>query len=163
VEIDIRIGINTGTVSAGNMGSARKFQYTVMGDPVNLAARLEPINKDYGTRCILGPLTRTAVADAPDLVLRRLDRIVVKGKTEPVEIYELCECASRAPWIDSYEEGLGHLWARRWDEAEAAFLRAEAGRGGDAASALQRARLAAYRSDPPEPDWNGAWVRASKD
>lgn len=163
VEIDIRIGINTGTVSAGNMGSARKFQYTVIGDPVNLAARLEPINKDYGTRCILGPLTRTAVADAPDLVLRRLDRIVVKGKTEPVEIYELCECASRAPWIDSYEEGLNHLWARRWDEAEAAFLRAEAERGGDAASALQRERLAAYRADPPEPDWNGAWVRASKD
>jgi len=163
VRIDIRIGINSGTVSAGNMGSARKFQYTVMGDPVNLAARLEPINKDYGTRCILGPRTAAALANETDLVLRRLDRIVVKGKTEPVEIFELCETATRGPWVDAYEAGLVHLWARRWDEADEAFARADRLRGGDEASRLQRVRVAAYRTDPPPAGWNGAWVRSSKD
>lgn len=163
VLIDIRIGINSGIVSAGNMGSARKFQYTVMGDAVNLAARLEPINKDYGTRCIIGPTTRAAVLQDASLILRRLDRIVVKGKTEPVEISELCECTAHEPWITAYEEGLEALWSRRWDEAEAAFQQTIRQRGDDAASRLQLSRLAIYRQTPPPPDWNGAWVRTSKD
>lgn len=163
VRIDIRIGINSGTVSAGNMGSERKFQYTVMGDAVNLAARLEPANKDYGSRCIIGPLTRKAVAGASDIVCRRLDRIVVKGKTEPVEIFELCELERVEPWLQQYNTALEALWARRWDEAERGFRAVLAARPGDGAACLMLSRLEAYRQDPPPDGWNGAWVRQAKD
>jgi adenylate cyclase len=163
VRIDVRIGINSGMVSAGNMGSARKFQYTVMGDAVNLAARLEPANKDYGSRCIIGSPTRDAVRSASDLVLRRLDRIVVKGKTEPVEIYELCELDQPGPWIAQHEAALADLWDRRWDEAEAGFRAVLQSRPGDGAAQLMLQRLEVYRQTPPPPGWKGAWVRASKD
>jgi adenylate cyclase len=74
-------------VSAGNMGSAQKMQYTVMGDEVNLAARLEPANKDYGTQIILGPQTYAGAKER--IWARTLDKIIVKGRSEPVLIYEL--------------------------------------------------------------------------
>jgi class 3 adenylate cyclase len=163
VVIDIRMGLNSGIVSAGNMGSQQKFQYTVMGDPVNLAARLEPINKDYGTRCILGPRTHAAIKGAPDLITRKLDRIVVKGKTEAVEIYELCEMDHREPWLAVYEDALQAFWDRRWSEAEKGFSKVVRENPGDGAARLMLERLAANQAAPPPADWNGAWVRTSKD
>lgn len=163
VRIDMRIGINSGTVSAGNMGSLRKVQYTVMGDAVNLAARLEPINKDYGTRCIIGPATRAALRPEEGLVTRLLDRIVVKGKTEAVEIHELSALAERPSWMNDYESGLRALWDRQWDRAERAFHAVLAREPGEGASTCMLARLQSYRLQPPPPEWSGAHIRTAKD
>ncbi len=162
----VRMGINSGVVSAGNMGSAQKQQYTVMGDDVNLAARLEPTNKDYKTSIIMGPNTYPLAESA--VHARKLDKIVVKGKRIAVLIYELIGLKEIAPdfpaWAVHYERGLDLLWARAWDEAETAFRTASSLRyGGDPASELQITRLSGYRVDPPPPEWQGEYVRLAKD
>lgn len=87
--IDIGCGLNTGMVSVGNMGSAERFAYTVMGDVVNLAARLESITKQYGVRCVLSQNSYGRFKNPSDYLIRDLDDIVVKGKREAVKIYEL--------------------------------------------------------------------------
>ncbi len=86
-ELHVRMGINTGPVAAGNMGSKKRFQYTVMGDAVNLASRLEGANKNYGTRILIGENTRQAIGERFNV--RFLDKLTVKGKTQPVNVYEL--------------------------------------------------------------------------
>ncbi|HUB68053.1 MAG TPA: adenylate/guanylate cyclase domain-containing protein [Candidatus Methylacidiphilales bacterium] len=162
----VRIGINTGMVSSGNMGSAQKMQYTVMGDAVNLAARLEPASKDYGTQIIIGPQT---FAEAKKRIkARALDKIVVKGRSEAVLIYELLgldeeQTGARPPWLDAYEQGLEQFWQRHWDEADRLFEQAARLRGGDPPSLVQRARIRQYRATPPPPDWQGEFTRQQKD
>ncbi len=94
--VSIRIGINTGPMIVGNMGSKDRFNYTVLGDAVNLGARLEPLNKQYDTKVIVSEFTRNALPGdphdtGPKIYLRKLDRITVKGKTHPVTIYELLD------------------------------------------------------------------------
>jgi adenylate cyclase len=86
-ELDIGIGINSGTMIAGNIGSDRIMSYTVIGDAVNLGARLESLNKEYGTRIIISEATRKLLSQ-PTMV-RALGDVVVKGKTQPVSIYEV--------------------------------------------------------------------------
>jgi adenylate cyclase len=159
----VRIGVNTGTVSAGNMGSDQKLQYTVMGDEVNLAARLEPTNKDYGSKIIIGPLTYTLAKDR--IRARILDKIVVKGKKEAVTIYELLGIGAAPPdaWATLYEKGLECLWRRQWDEADRYFEQADQLRGGDKASKLQQERTRHYRANPPGENWQGAFTRLAKD
>src|SRR3989344_1644122 len=87
--INIGIGLNTGKVIVGNMGSAKRFNYTVMGDEVNLSSRLQGLNKEYGTQCIESESTRDAIVDDPTFCIRELDVVVVKGKTAPKKIFEL--------------------------------------------------------------------------
>jgi len=160
----VRIGVNTGMVSAGNMGSAQKMQYTVMGDEVNLAARLEPTNKDYGTQIILGPQTFAGAKER--IWARTLDKIIVKGRSEPVLIYEmlgLAESPGPGAWLAAYEEGLKCLWQRQWDEADLLFEKAIHLRGGDPPSELQRARIRGYRLHPPTSNWQGEFTRLGKD
>jgi adenylate cyclase len=160
----VRIGINTGMVSAGNMGSAQKMQYTVMGDEVNLAARLEPANKDYGTQIILGPQTYAGAKE--HIHARTLDKIIVKGRSEAVLIYELLglsEAPAPGAWLAAYEQGLECLWHRQWDEADLMFEKAIRLRGGDSPSELQRARIQQYRVHPPASNWQGEFTRAAKD
>jgi adenylate cyclase len=118
VELLVRIGINSGPVTAGNMGSERKFQYTVVGDAVNLSARLEPFNKDFGTDIIVGPVTRARLQDR--LVTRPLCRVAVHGKEEYVEISELVGFrgsvpASRMEAIAAYAAALDAFRRRDWD------------------------------------------------
>jgi adenylate cyclase len=165
IEIGVRMGINSGVVSAGNMGSESKFQYTVMGDAVNLAARLEPTNKDYGTYIILGNHTRELAGEA--ILARVLDLLVVKGKTEPVRIYELLgmrQSGDDTPdWARAYEEGFEKMLKRDWDGARAAFERCKQLRGSDEAAETMLARVADFRNNPPLEDWNGAYVRKKKD
>lgn len=162
----VRIGINTGQVSAGNMGSDQKKQYTVMGDEVNLAARLEPTNKDYGTLIIIGPETYAGAKSR--IRARMLDKIIVKGRSEAVLIYELLGLAADktpAPgeWLKAYEQGLEQMWKRQWDEADQLFEKAIRLRGEDSASELQRARIREYRQHTPPSDWQGEFVRLKKD
>jgi len=162
----VRIGVNTGTVTAGNMGSNKKFQYTVMGDAVNQAARFEPANKDYSTRIIIGETTRRGAGDAVET--RLLDKIVVKGKTRPIQIYELiCRAgemdASKAEVVKHYVEALMLHWERKWDEATVLLDKALAIDAEDGPCGLLKRRVQWYMAHPPHDEWQGEYVRETKD
>ncbi len=164
--IHVRMGINSGRVTAGNMGSERRQQFTVMGDAVNQAARLEPVNKDYGTRIIIGQATYDIAKDS--IETRMLDKIVVAGKTQPVCIYELIGrkgsvASGPAEFASVYEDALRLHWERRWDDAEKMLEKAARFEQGDGAVLRLKKRIAFYRQNPPPSEWVGEYVRASKD
>jgi adenylate cyclase len=165
-EIWVRMGINSGSVTAGNMGSDKRFQYTVMGDAVNQAARLEPVNKDYGTRIIIG---ETTYEEAKGIVEARLiDKLIVKGKTTPICIYELLArkgqlTPEKRDLMDLYQEGLTLYWERDWEKALACLERALALDPGDGPSAIIRSRIIEFQKTPPPENWTGEYRRMSKD
>jgi adenylate cyclase len=160
----IRMGINSGLVTAGNMGSEQKFQYTVMGDAVNFAARLEPVNKDFGTMIIIGPDTQAKVCDK--LVTRRLGRIVVTGKQDALDIFELVGWNGSVPEdilqkIRIYEEALTAFAAGNWVLC-LERLDAVDRLGGDGAAQCLRAQLNILRDKPLPADWKGEYIRTTK-
>lgn len=166
VDLQVRMGLNTGAVDAGNMGSLNRFEYTVMGDSVNLAARLEPANKDYGSRILLAEATVERIRGR-GFAVRLLDRIVVQGKTERVEIYELIGMEAEGSLqqkeaIRLFEEGLRLYWSREWDHALARFEGALKAMPGDKAAQLFIHRIQEFRQTPPPADWRGEYVREKK-
>ncbi len=151
--LHMRIGINTGMVLVGNIGSSDRLSYTAIGDSVNIASRLEAVNKRYGTDILIGEATREAAGDA--ILVRRLDRIAVYGRDGGTVVYELLGLAGETlpAWVEPYEAGLAAYEARGWEAAIRCFETAIARRGGDRPSEIMIARCHALLADPPGADW----------
>jgi class 3 adenylate cyclase len=157
---DLRIGIATGEVLTGSIGSELMMSFTVMGDAVNLASRLEAVNKTYGTRILISQATADAIGS--HLELREVDRLAVAGQSAPQTIFEVMGragalTAAHESLRSHYAEGLAAYRARRFDEARAAFNAALEAVPGDGPARALLARLAQFEVNPPDEGWNGAW------
>ncbi len=164
-EMNARAGINTGVVVVGNMGSRTLKNYTVIGDTINLGARLEPANKPYGTRLMISEFT---YAQAKEFVeVRRLDAIQVKGKTRGIEVFELIAkkgelTPAQRELLAAYGEGMECYLNRRWEQGIAAFTAALKLAPEDGPSRLYVERCQVYRQEAPPDDWNGIFVMKTK-
>ncbi|MBW2972228.1 CHASE2 domain-containing protein, partial [Candidatus Woesearchaeota archaeon] len=165
--LEIGIGLNTGPAVVGNMGSYERFDYTAMGDTVNLGSRLEGLNKPYGTRIIISETTKKEIEGKPFLV-RKLDLVAVKGKKEPIVIYELVSKKEDAEeWytdvIKHFEKGLEHYFKQKWSDAIKEFQQANKIReGGDPPSMAFIERCEHFRKHTPGKGWDGVWVMKTK-
>jgi adenylate cyclase len=156
----VRMGIATGEAVLGTLGSTVSKSFTVIGDTVNLASRLEGVNKVFGTRIIVTESTLKLAR--PEAEARELDLITVAGKSEPVRVYELVCPAGRlgpaeADLLEGFAKGLAAYRGRDWDAAERQFRRCLEHNAKDAPSAVYLQRVAAFRAEPPPGDWDGAW------
>jgi class 3 adenylate cyclase len=164
-QIKARIGIHSGEVSAGNVGALDRSNYTVLGDNVNLAARLEGANKEYDTSIMISEATWALVQGR--FVVRELDRIRVVGKKNAVKIYELiapagAELPMAPAFLDAYAGALAAFKDRRWEEAIREFQRALELRPGDTPSETYVERARGFRVTPPPADWEGVFDLTSK-
>jgi adenylate cyclase len=163
--LGIRVGIATGDVLVGIIGSANKYNYTVMGDTANLGSRLEGLNKLYGTSILV---TERTAREAERFVLtRRVDRVRVVGRAEPVDLFEVLaergeengklpkRCAAYADAVSLYER-------RAWSDAASAFERVAREFPEDAAARTMAHRCAAFREADPGANWDGVWTATAK-
>jgi adenylate cyclase len=157
-----RFGLHVDRVLVGHFGAPERLSYTAMGDGVNLAARLEGLNKIYGTTILASEAMRSAAGDG--FVWRQIDRVAVKGKTRAVAVYELVGLAgdaaaeARRPLIADYETALSAVLARQFARGAAIC----ATLGDDGPAKVLAARCRAWMTSPPPPDWDGSWTATVK-
>ena len=164
--IDMGLGINTDEIVSGNIGSPKRMNYTVIGDGVNLAARLESACKQYGAKMLVSDATVRKLKGT--YRMREADRVVVKGKTEPVVIYECLDYHTDATFpnqmevINQFKDGLAKYRKQEWDKARAAFGEALKAHASDKLSKIYIERCDYFQKNPPGEKWDGVWIMKDK-
>ena len=165
-DVHVRIGLNTGEMVVGNMGGTGKFDYTVIGDSVNLGSRLEGANKQYGTYIMASERTQELVKE--HFVFRELDLLVVKGKTKPIKVFELIGRKNdsvppqKISAIERYTIGLELYRQKKFSEAIEKFNEALSIEADDQPSRLYIERSQLYLTNPPPEEWNGVFILKTK-
>jgi adenylate cyclase len=164
-DLDMGVGINTGPMVVGNMGSKDRLIYTAVGDPVNVASRLEGLSKEYGVRIVVGEVTAAAVS--ADFTCRFLDRVAVRGRAAPLDCYEVLApagtlAAAAQPRIERYHHAIELYRSRRWEEAVRLLDELATAAPADGPIALYQRRARALLAHPPPDDWDGVFVAESK-
>ena len=166
MEIRMGLGLNTDAVVSGNIGSPRRMDYTVIGDGVNLAARLESACKQYGAELLISEYTAQKLSGI--YRMRDLDRVIVKGKTEPVAVYEVIEHYDEEAFpnamdvLGHFKEGIAAYREADFAGAIPKFNAALAAHPGDKASTMYIERCQHLIEEPPAGEWNGVWTMTSK-
>lgn len=162
----VRYGLNTGDMVVGNMGSKERFSYTVLGDHVNLGARLEPANKDFGTKILISEFTYQKVKDR--FLSREVALMKAKGKTKPIRIYELiAEAGSETAkkeqaFTELFHRALNHYYDREWELAESNFREASELRDNDMLCEIYLKNIEVFKKNPPGENWEGSYQQISK-
>jgi adenylate cyclase len=163
-QIHIGVGINSGVAAVGNMGSDRLFDYTAIGDNVNLASRLEGLNKYYGTDILVSEATAKSVSG--EFVLREVDQVQVKGKARHLRVWELLWEGTPEPelarFLETYHHGLSLYRDQDWSESAAVFEKALQLRPHDPLCYRYLSLSQKYRENPPGPEWQAVTVMDGK-